>query len=973
MKKHRELALAVRRALATGTVALFGTGAMAAYAQQAAPTQANDTQATAANAQTAVKGSAANKPIVVAQVNNPSDGPAKSAEASDNAQVETVVITGSMIARPEAETAQPVTVVQASALKDLGIVNVEQALSQISANVAGTNIATSIGTFTGGGSFANLRNLGAARTLVLLDGQRLAPTAVSGNTGNLVDLSGIPFSAIQKLEVLRDGASSLYGSDAIAGVINFITRKDYQGAEIEGDFSRPQEPGGSSGYVNFTLGHGSLASDGYNVMLTGSYSKQNELIATQRAFSATGSDPARGLLNTNNPGTFPGTVQDGNNNFWQFGYPQCAGNPFLTRALGNCAYLFSAATDLIPKSDEASGMLSISKSLPANNTLALQYFYTRSSVVVWTGPTFYDFPMDPNVDTAYYPTAAQLTCSGGPANCNAPPDLNDPNNPINAIWTDPNNNRFLGNINTEQRVLLTLSGKNSGWDYSLSLNYSQNQNAQTSNGGNPNEFDSAYGPALAPNGILSNLVNPFGPQSAAGQNFINSTYLNGTYANGTLKRWSVSGNASHELGDAFNAGTPAVLALGASVEGNTYNFATTALDVPLAPATAFAPISIHGTRQVQAAFVELDVPISKQLDVDIADRQDRYSDFGTTNNGKVSIRYQPLQFLTFRGSASTGFRAPTLNDLFSPNVIGATGGTIGQGGNPFCTPGNFNTEFPSANLCQSQGLGLFGGNRNLKPETSQNFNLGVVVEPIQDLGITLDYYRVLIKQALNTIPDTAIYGNPTQYANQYVLNQAGTLTPSVAEGLDCVPFTNPNCGYILQTRQNTGGVTTDGIDLSIQYSQHTSLGTFREDLEGTAITEFRRQQFTGGPVLNLVGWYNQGLLPAIRWQHIVRVDWTSPDNGRWGAGLDNRLESSYIDQFPDGNGNVRTVGTQSIWDAYVSYKPIESMTVLFGIKNLFNTDPPFSNTTNNFTAGYNSVFSDPILRAFYLNLTYKFL
>jgi iron complex outermembrane recepter protein len=961
MRKNRELALAVRRALEIGTLALCGAGGLAAYAQQAAPTQATETHATAATAQTtSAKAGAANEPIVLAQANNSANKTQVSDNPADNSQLETVVVTGSMIARPAAETAQPVTIVQATALKQLGIVNVEQALSQISANVSSRfNIASSVGNFNGGVSFANLRDLGAQRTLVLLDGQRLASNAV---TGDAIDLNGIPFSAIQKIEVLRDGASSLYGSDAIAGVINFITRKDYQGGEIEANYNRPQEPGGGSGYINFSLGHGSLVDDGYNVMITGSYSKQNEVIATQRAFSATGVDPARGLLDTNNPGSFPASVQDKNGNLWQYGYPACAGNPFLTRLLGNCAYEYAAATDLIPKSDEASGLLSISKSLPANNTLSFQYLYTRSTVKSWTGPTFYDFPMDPKVDTTYFPAAAQLTCAGGPANCNAAPDLTDP---INAIWTDPNNNRFTGNINTEQRVVLTFSGKNGGWDYSATLNYSQNENSQQSDGGNPNEA------VLSPNGILSDLINPFGPLSAAGQNLVNSSYLNGTYVNGKLKRWSTSVNASHELIEVFHAGNPAVLALGVNAEGSSYDQATTPLAVPLQAATAFAPITVHGSRQLQAVFAELDVPMSTHLDVDVSDREDRYSDFGNTNNWKVSLRYQPLQYLTFRGSASTGFRAPSLVDLFLPNNIGAIGGSIGQGGNPFCTPATYNTEFTPA-VCQSQGLGLFGGNRNLKPETSQNYNIGFVVEPVTDLGITVDYYRVLLKNAINTIPGTAIYGDPTTFAHNYVLNQAGTLTQSIALGLDCTPFTAPTCGYILQTRQNTGGITTNGVDLSVQYAQHTPLGVFREDLEGTAITQYRLQQFTGGPVLNLVGWYNKGNQPALRWQHILRVDWTSPDS-RWGAGLDNRLLSSYIDQFPDGAGNPRTVGTQSIWDTYTSFKPLESLTVLFGIRNLLNTDPPFSNSTYNFTAGYSSVFSDPIGRTFYLNVKYQFL
>ena len=149
---------------------------------------------------------------------------------------------------------------------------------------------------------------------------------------------------------------------------------------------------------------------------------------------------------------------------------------------------------------------------------------------------------------------------------------------------------------------------------------------------------------------------------------------------------------------------------------------------------------------------------------------------------------------------------------------------------------------------------MSGGNKNLTPETSQNFDLGVIVSPIQDMGITLDYYRILLKNTIATVPTSAIYGDPATFASDYVLNSIGGLTPTVNEAANCLPsYTLPTCGYIIRTFQNTGRITTDGIDLSVQYTQHTPIGTFHEDLEGTAITQFLHQQYNGGPLLNLVG------------------------------------------------------------------------------------------------------------------------
>jgi iron complex outermembrane receptor protein len=911
------------------------------------------------------------------------------AAADANApELQEVVVTGTMIKRANAETAEAITVIKADALKNQGISNVEQALNTITSNTPAVNIAQNVGTFTGGGSYANLRDLGQGRTLVLLDGQRLAPNAFSGNA---VDLSGIPFSAIDNVQVLREGASALYGSDAIAGVINFITRKNYQGLEVTANFDKPEKAGGASGQGDLTFGHGDLASDGYNLMITGSYQRQGELRATQRAFSAPGYFPAGGYTSTNNPGSWPGTLVDSSGNFWQPDFPACPGNPYLTTDFGNCAYRYSAATDLLPQSSEGSGMVSFTKSLPANNTLQVQYFYTQSKVSSWAGPMFYALPISPT--NPFLPTASRLTCLSAP--CSAlnetgfngvyPPGTIPPSlvgtpmpSPMTAIWSDPLNDRYSGAVNTEQRVLLTFSGSNSGWDYTGTLNYSQNKNNNDNFAGYPNEITQGVStPSLVgSNGYLSNLVNPFGPQTAAGQAFITSTYVNGTYLAGEDRRWSVDGNASHPLGDAFNAGTPATVALGFTVNGERFTSATTPYNDLVSAATGLTNSAVEGSRTLGAVFMEVDVPVSKNFDIDLSDREDRYSDFGRTNNGKISLRYQPASYLTFRGTASTGFRAPTLFDLYNPvTLAAATAGTMGQG-NPDCPPNVATaippfTSSPNGGTCNTQGIGATGGNRSLTPETSQNFDIGVIVSPIQDMGITLDWFRILLKNTIGNIPPTAIYGNPSQFANYYVLNNTGGLTPTIDEATQCNPYTQPTCGYILLTDQNTGRITTSGFDLSIQYLQHTGVGTFHEDLEATAVTQFLQQQYNGGPNLNLVGEFNE-LPPAYRWEHNLRVDWTSPQE-MFGGGLSNRFYSTYIDEFPDGAGNQRTVGSYSLLDGYVNYKPVKNLTVLFGIRNILDKSPPFTNAfQGNFAAGYNTFNSDPLLRNFYVNLKYTF-
>jgi len=870
--------------------------------------------------------------------------------AAAEPELQEIVVTGSMIKRVNAETAEAITVVTMNNLKDLGVTSVEQALAMLTSNNATVTTASNVATFKGGASVASLRGMGPTKTLVLLDGQRLANNVTLGSG---VDLNTIPFAAIDHIEVLREGASSLYGSDAIAGVINFITKKNYDGGEVNVNYSHPEHAGGSSDDADLTYGIGNLAADGYNFMISGNYTQQKELTPGQRPFASTGYNPTLGLANFNGPyGPWPGSYTDSNSNLWQVGYPNCAGNPHLVATAGSCQYLYSAAVDLIPQSSSESGLLAFTKTLPGNNQLAIQYFWARFDIQTWSGPQEYSFGMSPT--SPYYPTAANSTCVG---TCTtATPTLGGQ---ITAGWTDPNNNRYFGNINTEQRALVTFSGANAGWDYSTAFDWSENKGTQQVRGGEANYAE------IAPGGVLSNLINPFGPQSAAGQALINSAYTNGNLEVGTLTLYDLNGHASHPLGDLFDAGRPAQFALGFDYRDEEISNAPTQLATTLYTATYFPPILVTGSRVSQAAYVELNVPVSKETEFTVSDRQDRYSDFGTTNNAKISFAYQPISMLKFRGAASTGFRAPTLVEEYSPNTFGALfGNMVGPG----CATGNYTTVFSKLN-CISQGLSLDGGNANLKPETSQNFDLGFVIQPLSNLDFTVDYYRINLRNEIQTLPGATIYGNPTTFADLYVLNNAGTLTPASLSNIQCPTPKAPTCGYIITTFQNTGSITTDGFDVSGNYSMDTDYGKFHIGMEGTFVTGFRLSEYPGGPQLSLAGEFNEGNQPVIRWQHELTFDW---ERGSWGAGINNHFIEHYTDYAPDAAGNLLTVGNYSIWNGYVSFKPIPSLKLLAGINNLADTNPPFSNQEQNWQAGYNPIFSSPLGRTFYGRITYNF-
>ena len=227
--------------------------------------------------------------------------------APDVVKLERIEVTGSHIGQIDGESGLPLQVFTREELLDGGVQTMQDLLERISANQSfgAFNEASGVGTTRAGFTAASLRGLGSQRTLVLLNGRRLAPYALSG--GQSVDLSGIPASALERVEILKDGASAIYGSDAIGGVINFILRKDFEGAEFNANYYGTQYGGGNNGRASLTAGTGSLAKDKYNVFVSADLFKQNPLKASQRDSTKTGYIPGLGADATSSQ-SFPANI-----------------------------------------------------------------------------------------------------------------------------------------------------------------------------------------------------------------------------------------------------------------------------------------------------------------------------------------------------------------------------------------------------------------------------------------------------------------------------------------------------------------------------------------------------------------------------------------------------------------------------------------------------------------------------------------
>ena len=847
------------------------------------------------------------------------------AQDQEQTTLEKVVVTGSAIKRIDAETAVPVTVVKMEDLRKSGITSVEQIMANLSSVQSSSNTAQSIGSSSGGASFADMRGIGADKTLVLLNGQRIANNAVDGSAP---DLNMIPFAAIERIEVLRDGASALYGTDAIGGVINFITKTNLQGGSITLGADSPEKSGGKTRNFNAAYGYGDLQKQGFNLFGSISYRKQDAISGTQRDF------------NQRMPGglsysTAPANYTQDNATFYNPTGSACTGTQMIN-SKGDCKLVTASFVDFTPKVETTSGLLKGSLLVNENLTLGAELFATRNSVTTFVAPVPYG-GYEVNPGTKYYPTP--------PAGSNI-----DTTQPVLVYWRDfPNGSRGQTNRNNQQRLMFTADGNALGWDFSANLSYNRNKVDQY--------LVSGYGDGtLIGAGLADGTINPFGDQDAAGTALLQKAALNGLLesAKGTVT--NLNAHASRELGDWFGATRAAQLALGVELRHEKFKSAANKDFATLVSAsTGVDPASLsEGSRNVYALYGELNVPVIKSLDVTGSVRYDKYSDFGSSTNPKIAFRFQPIKELLVRGSASTGFRAPTLYELYGNPAYTNTGGSYA---NPILCPDGVNGA-----QCDAQFQVLQSGNKNLRPEKSKTATLGFVYEPIANASVGIDFWWVHLKDSIGQIPQFALFNNYYNYPSlqQYFHPLAnGTLSL----GNDCP---GDKCGYVDQTYLNLGKVRTNGFDISAQYRLNSPIGKFDFALNSTYVAKYEFQDFKDGYWVRNVGNYGESG-PIFRWQHNLSTNW---NYNEFGAGVTMRYKSGYADFDPTTNARVPSYTT---FDLFGSWAPRKDLALVLGVRNLFDRAPPFTNQEDLFQGGgWDSRYADPTGRAYYVRATYSF-
>ncbi|MEO7496326.1 MAG: TonB-dependent receptor [Massilia sp.] len=902
-------------------------------------------------------------------------GPSLAHEALPAQPMARVEITGSSIKRIATEGAMPIQVITFDQIEKQGVTNAEQLMRMISANGTGADNMTSgnnvfgadADRVSGGASFASLRGLGPGSTLVLLNGRRVA---THGASGKAVDLNAIPLGAIARIEILKDGASAIYGTDAVGGVINFILRTDYNGLEASAGSVVTQAGGGATRRASLLTGTGSMEKDGFNIMGSLTVDTSDKLSSHQRGF-ANGYQPDRGLSPDTTGTPFANQLGGAGSalgaNFKLAGdtTDYTAANPLsyqgkcdtiahmaqynvalwrdVTPPAGTrfaCTYDYGADYMMMPQTKRINALVRGSLRLSADHKMFVELLSSRSQANAELTPAQISTTLARNsaypVNGPYYQDLSAYISTF------------DKTKPILYKWrTSELGNRAQENITDNARLLVGFDGIVGGYDYKLGLSRAQSKTQTNLTGGYAyiTPFHTALG-----TGIINPWLAPGQSQTPAAIALIDSTRYYGPLQHGKTTLTQLDGTIS---GDLFSLPAGAVsAAVGFDLRRESYAFAQDidATLVLLGPGNAGLPTA---TRDVKAVFAELLVPVLKNLDLQLAIRRDQYSIFGATTNPKVGVRYQPSGWLLLRGSANKGFLAPSFTQLY-------TGSLDQELPNGVADPVGCPQHPGDARYCNIARLPYkSGGNPNLRPETSKQGTIGFVIEPFKGFSASLDYWAInSANHILNPTP-TAVLAFPVALAGNIIRNDDGTIR------------------YVQAGWMNASGSKLRGADLGLRGNGKVADYKWTATLDGTYVNSAKFSDVVGQSYKEYVGnFFARDMY--LRWKHNATLGVT---RGDWSALLSQSFSTGYKDQLPDAgkstppagfNPDVASYTTFGLTANYTGYK---ATTLTFGIQNLFDRDPPFTahNVDEVVGAGWDPRVADPRGRSFSFQIKYKFL
>ncbi|MRV76554.1 TonB-dependent receptor [Duganella sp. FT92W] len=885
-------------------------------------------------------------------------------------QIQKVEITGSAIKRINVEGALPVQRLSQEAIAKSGATTVADLIQALPSMQGFTIEAVAAGTNSGGRVSANIHGIGESYTLVLLNGRRIAPQG----SGSTINLNAIPMSAVQSVEILTDGASALYGSDAIGGVINFILKKNMQGGNVEAQYRQPGQSGaGRNSYAALTYGFGDLEENRYNVLMSYRHDEQAAMKSTDREFSKTAYLPFMHngtpyVYDRTSTATIPANVSvafTADSKLSPVGF-----SPFLkangkcpalnyeslvnTATVQNCAFDFVTMVEVVPESkrDSFFGKATF-KATPDINVFTEMAFSrldltariaaNTAPFTITKGTDMYTKYVAPNLTTAQQ--AAIRTISG---------------NYRTYDWGP----RASQTLTDSANFVVGAEGTVGAWDFGTGLTWSRNK------------IDERYVGGYAKNTefrdmLAKNQFDPFAPigaQSDATKALIANSIFHGSIREASTTLKSIDAHGSREL---FSLpGGKAQIAVGGDYRNYHY------VQTPNADSTMIynfnASPAYDLERNNYGVFTEVNAPVIKGLEISGAARYDTFEAVKnaianrtmgakeSSSTYKVSARWQPSQTMLFRASYGTGFKAPSMLDIGQPLV------NAGFTASSWDCPANLAKENP--NFCRigkTQYNVISGGNENLKPEKSKQYTLGFRIEPTASFSIQADLWDVKLRDAVSSVNEAQIFADPVKFRELFTT------------------YTEPSTGNTYWAKKtlsiNIGQTHNQGIDWETTYRHRFGFGKLDSTLAGTYLL---KADYTVPGTSNV--WTNDmnffGIDDAVSFRHIVR--WT---NTLETGAFSNSLVANYRNGYTDAEQSVRNMNTKVnetlrlhvpsylTFDWQGKWAITKAASLRAGIKNIADRNPPLTlRASSGHQVGYDPRYADTMGRTFYLTGSYNF-
>jgi len=854
---------------------------------------------------------------------------AASSAKSGVTQLQKVEVTGSLIRSSDKVGYNQVQTITAAQIQASGAATVAQFLENVAANSASSWNESTADSFAPGGAGIALRGLSEKYTLVLIDGVRVAPYALAVNaTDTFFDLNSLPLNMIDHIEIVKTGAVSQYGSDAIAGVVNIITKKNEQGLTIDGSIGGATSGGLGTDKIGVTGGFGNLSEDRFNVTIGASFFKQNGFTEADRSNTSSedySSKPYGADERALNYWEDPSNEGTGAGQAFSSTCP--SGQKYLSSsqtASGNagCAVNEASAWSLEPDEERASIKTRATFQLTDTTQAYADVWFSRNTTTSEEGYAgIGDSTLVYDPSTGGVEELSNILSAGNKYNTTggaAAVTYNFSGEPY-TIKTTANYFRAATGLKG------TVSFGNLGdWDWDAEASHSQSivDNYTT--------------------GILSVAGVEDALSSSGTFNWSNPTSYAGLYTSDSYEAISMLDSLDLKMSNSSLFTLPAGdvgFGMGAQLMHEselitTYSGALSGTEVEL-PGQ-----EVDGDRNVAAAYYQIDVPIITGVSFSQSGRYDHYSDFGGAFSPRFALRWQPIQMLTAYASYSRGFRAPTLVENSQSTTY-----SVQDAADPYN---------PDASL-RSTAISITEktlGNPDLQPERTQNYNVGFELSPTKTLDLGLDWYKINIKNVIGTE------------------NVENTIDEN--DSTKVIRDANGNIEYVYTEYENLGNLETDGFEATFRKTLPTKLGSFTLSGDLAYVWHFKVED-TDGNTTNCAGnnacIYEPFGAAFPRWKGNVDLNWAYRK-------FSTDLLYEYYGPYTQTVSGVTpgSVASYSQFNLNVSYTGFKHWTIYGGINNIFNRQPPYDAiwVYEDGTTGYDQSLYNDDGRTIEVGATYRF-